>query len=132
MLQPLAIAVIGGVSVSMLLSLLASGLPMEEFMRVARVQLEAVDEVAEGALQLFLRYVRAPLRAQGLAEDEEAERMVAGFRLMLEATTLLVSYNFQRTVLSTLQAEIDRSGSQAERDALACETRRHLDADPAG
>ncbi|MFI5042406.1 MAG: MerR family transcriptional regulator [Acidimicrobiales bacterium] len=115
-------------AVKMLLSLLASGLPMEEFMRVARVQLEAVDEVAEGALQLFLRYVRAPLREQGLAEDDEAERMVAGFKRMLEATTLLVSYNFQRTVLSTLQAEIDRSGSEAEQRALAREVRRRLDA----
>ncbi|MGI8794317.1 MAG: MerR family transcriptional regulator, partial [Acidimicrobiales bacterium] len=37
-------------AVRMLLSLLGSGLPMEEFMRVARVQLEAIDEVVAGAL----------------------------------------------------------------------------------
>ncbi|MHB8464623.1 MAG: MerR family transcriptional regulator [Acidimicrobiales bacterium] len=114
-------------AVRMLLSLLGSGLPMEEFMRVARVQLEAVDEVAEGAVDLFVRYVRDPLRAQGLAEGEEAERMMAGFRLMLEATTLLVAYNFQRTVLSALQAEIEMSGSDAERAAVAREAQRRLD-----
>jgi len=115
-------------AVKMLLSLLGSGLPMEEFMRVARVQLEAVDEVAVGALELFLRYVRAPLLAQGLPEADEAERMVAGFRLMLEATTVLLAYNFQRTVLSALQAEIDRSGSDVEQAVLAREARRRLEA----
>jgi DNA-binding transcriptional MerR regulator len=115
-------------AVKMLLSLLGSGLPMEEFMRVAHVQLEAVDQVAEGAVELFVRYVRDPLRAQGLAEGEEAERMVAGFRLMLEATTLLLAYNFQRTVLSALQEEIDQSGSAEEQAALAHETRRRLEA----
>lgn len=115
-------------AVKMLLSLLGSGLPMEEFMRVARVQLEAVDEVAEGAVELFVRYVLEPLRAQGLAETEEAERMVAGFRLMLEATTLLLAYNFQRTVLSALQAEIDQSGTAEEQAALAHEAQRRLEA----
>ena len=115
-------------AVKMLLSLLGSGLPMEEFMRVAHVQLQAVDQVAEGAVELFVRYVRDPLRAQGLAEREEAERMVAGFRLMLEATTLLLAYNFQRTVLSALQEELDQSGSTEEQAALAHEARRRLEA----
>lgn len=115
-------------AVKMLLSLLGSGLPMEEFMRVARVQLEAVDEVAEGAVDLFVRYVRDPLRSEGLADSEEAEKMVAGFRLMLEAATLLLSYNFQRTVLSALQAEIEATGSEEERAALTREGRRRLDA----
>ena len=34
----------------------------EEFMRVAHTQLVAVDEVAAGAVELFMRYVRQPLR----------------------------------------------------------------------
>jgi DNA-binding transcriptional MerR regulator len=115
-------------AVRMLLSLLGSGLPMEEFMRVARVQLEAVDEVAHGAVELFGRYVRDPLLAQGLPGGDEAERMVAGFRLMLEATTSLLAYTFQRTVLSALEAELERSGSVDERSLLAREAQRRLDA----
>jgi DNA-binding transcriptional MerR regulator len=111
-------------AVRMLLSLLGSGLPMEEFMRVARVQIEAANQVAEGAVELFLRYIRDPLLAEGLCDAEEAERMVSGFRLMLEATTVLVAYNFQRTVLGALQLEIDESGSPAEREVLANEVRR--------
>jgi DNA-binding transcriptional MerR regulator len=116
-------------AVGMLLSLLGSGLPMEEFMRVARVQISAANEVAEGAVDLFLRYLRDPLRARGLPADEEGEQMVSGFRLMLEATTLLVAYNYQRTVLGALQAELDSSGSDAEREALAREVRRRRDAE---
>lgn len=115
-------------AVRMLLSLLGSGLPMEEFMRVARVQIEAASEVAVGAVELFLRYIRDPLRAQGLADAEAAEQVVSGFRLMLEATTVLVAYNFQRTVLGALQVEMDASGSEAEREALAREVRRRLEA----
>ncbi len=116
-------------AVGMLLSLLGSGLPMEEFMRVARLQISVANEVAEGAVELFLRYLRDPLRARGLPDDEESEQMVTGFRLMLEATTLLVAYNFQRTVLGALQAELDQSGSDAEREALAREVRRRRDAE---
>ncbi len=116
-------------AVRMLLSLLGSGLPMEEFMRVARLQIEASTHVAEGAVELFLRYIRDPLRAKGLADDEEAERMVSGFRLMLEAATVLVAYNFQRTVLGALQAEMEASGSDAEREVLAREVRRRVDAE---
>lgn len=105
-------------AVRMLLSLLGSGLPMEEFMRVARVQLEAADAVAEGAVDLFLRYVREPLLASNVPAREEADRLVAGFRLMLQAVTELLAYNVQRTVLSKLQDEIQRTGSRSERAAF--------------
>jgi DNA-binding transcriptional MerR regulator len=112
----------------MLLALLGSGLPMEEFMRVAQVQIDAADRVAEGAVELFVRYVREPLRASGLDEAEEAERLAAGFRLMLEATTMLMTYNFHRMVLNAVQAEIDERGSDAERTAMHREARSQLDA----
>jgi DNA-binding transcriptional MerR regulator len=116
-------------AVDMLLALLGSGLPMEEFMRVARVQIEAASDVAGGAVELFLRFIREPLRARGLSDSAEAERLVAGFRTMLEATTELVAYNFQRTVLGALQAELDASGSEAERAALAREISHRRDAE---
>jgi hypothetical protein len=112
----------------MLLALLGSGLPMEEFMRVARVQIEAADRVAEGAVELFLRYVREPLLHQsGIDDVEEAERLAAGFRLMLDAATMLMTYNFHRMVRNAVQAEIDERGSDAERAALRREARRHLE-----
>jgi len=114
-------------AVRMLLTLLGSGLPMEEFMRVARVQLEAVDEVACGAAELFLRYVREPLLQQGLPEAEAAERLAAGLRLMVHATTTLMTYNFGRMVLNAVQHEIETRGSPAEQAALRRLARRHLE-----
>jgi DNA-binding transcriptional MerR regulator len=113
-------------AVRMLLSLVGSGVPMEEFMRVARVQLEAADAVAHGAVELFLRYVREPLLASGLPSKVEADRLVAAFRLTLQAATELISYNFQRTLLDALQEELDQHGSRAERAALRKDVARRL------
>jgi DNA-binding transcriptional MerR regulator len=111
-------------AVRMLLSLLGGGLPMEEFMRIASVQLDAAEGVAEGAVGLFMTYVREPLRHAGLSQREEAERMVAALRLMMHAATALMTYNFQRMVLSAAQEAVEHEGSQAERAALRRELAR--------
>jgi DNA-binding transcriptional MerR regulator len=109
-------------AVRMILSLVSGGLPMEEFMRVAQVQIDAVDTVAQGAVDLFLHYVREPLLATG-AKDEP-DQMVEAFRLMLHATTSLVAYNFQRAVLNAAQDEVERNGSRAEKAAFRREAMR--------
>ena len=111
-------------AVRMLLTLLGGGLPMEEFMRVASVQLDTAQAVAEGAVDLFMRYARAPLLEAGLPQREEAERMVAALRLMMHAATALMTYNFQRMVLAAAQQAIEKQGSQSERSALKKELER--------
>ncbi|MHB8671740.1 MAG: MerR family transcriptional regulator [Acidimicrobiales bacterium] len=111
-------------AVRMLLSLIGSGLPMEDFMTVADVQLEAVDRVATGAVELFLRHVREPLLASRLSQREEAERLVAGLRLMLSAVTELISYSVRRTTLNLLQEELEQRGSRQERATLRRELGR--------
>jgi DNA-binding transcriptional MerR regulator len=105
-------------AVRMLLSLVGSGVPMEEFMEVADVQLKAADTVARGAVDLFLRYIREPLLASHIPDQEEAERLVSSFRLLLEAANELITYNFQRTLLNVLQDEIKARGSKEERALL--------------
>jgi DNA-binding transcriptional MerR regulator len=115
-------------AVRMLLTLIGGGLPMEELMRVAHVQLEAAEQVAAGAVELFMRYGRGPLLHAGLPQKEEAERMVAALRLMIGAATGLMTYNFQRMVLNAAQAEIEAAGTRSERAALERElTRRGSD-----
>lgn len=111
-------------AVRMLLSLVGGGVPMEEFMAVAQVQLSATHEVAEGALALFMRYVREPLIEAKLPQKEEAERMVAAFRLLVQAASDLIAYNFQRTLLDLVQNEIEQRGTRAERAALRREAAR--------
>ena len=111
-------------AVRMLLSLLGGGLPMEEFMRVASVQLDTAEAVAGGAVDLFMRFARAPLLDAGLPQREEAERMVAALRLMMHAATALMTYNFQRMVLATAQRVLEQEGSVSERAALKRELER--------
>lgn len=111
-------------AVRMLLSLLGGGLPMEEFMRVASVQLDVAQEVADGAVALFMKYAREPLLDAGLSHREEAERMVASLRLMMHAATALMTYNFQRMVLSAAQRALENEGSTSERAALKRELER--------
>lgn len=102
-----------------LLALIGTGVPMEEFMAVADVQLAAVQRVAEGALELFLRYQREPLLAKSLPAKAEAERLAASLRALLQAVSELLSYNFRRTILEVTQAYIDEHGTKAEQAALA-------------
>jgi DNA-binding transcriptional MerR regulator len=114
-------------AVRMILSLVGGGLPMEEFLRVSRIELEAAEQVAKEAVRLFMLYVRQPLLDAGLPARDEAERVVAGLRLMVHASTSLMTYNFHRMVLNAAQEEILEHGSKAERSALEREVKRHVE-----
>ena len=50
--------------------------------------------------------------------------MVAALRLMTHAATALMTYNFQRMVLTAAQEAVEHEGSQAERAALRRELAR--------
>ena len=110
-----------------LLLLIGTGVPMEEFMAVAEVQLGAVSKVAEGTFELFLRYLREPLLARDLPPMVEAERLASALRLLLQAVGTLLTYNFQRTILEVAQRFIDDEGTTEEQAALAREVRRHFE-----
>jgi DNA-binding transcriptional MerR regulator len=92
-------------AVRMLLSLLGVGLPMEEFMQLARLQIATMQEVAGGAVQLYAKYVGEPLRAAGLDPHEEGERAEAAFSLLVQAATSLVAYSFERMLRNAWAAE---------------------------
>jgi len=107
------------VAMRALLSLIGTGVPMEEFMAVADVQLAAVQRVAEGTFELFLRYQREPLLARSLPAKAEADRLAESLRLLLQSVGALLSYNFGRTILDVAHAYLDEHGTKAERAALA-------------
>lgn len=114
-------------AVRMLLSLVGGGVPLEEFMAVARTQIDAATTVAEGAVDLFLRYVRQPLLDSDLSPEQEAERLVTAFRLMVQAANGLISYNVERMMVNLVEEELERLGTGAEREAIQREVagRRH-------
>ena len=102
-----------------LLSLLGTGVPMEEFMAVADAQLASAQRVAEGAFELFLRYQREPLLARALPAKVEAERLATSLRVLIQSVGDLLAYNFGRTMLDVAQTYLDEHGTKAEQAALA-------------
>jgi DNA-binding transcriptional MerR regulator len=92
-------------AVKMLLTLIGVGLPMEEFLRLARLQIATMQEVAAGAVQLYAKYVGEPLRSAGLDAAEEEERAEAAFSLLVQAATSLVAYSFERMLRNAWAAE---------------------------
>lgn len=114
-------------AVRMLLTLIGAGLPMEEFLRLARLQISTMEEVAVGAVELYARYVREPLRSVGLPAGEEKERAEAAFNLLVQAATSLVAYGFERMLRNARSAP----GSGADRESIAspkepCSEKDHL------
>jgi DNA-binding transcriptional MerR regulator len=102
-----------------LLSLIGTGVPMEEFMAVADVQMAAAQRVAEGTFELFLRYQREPLLARSLPARVEADRLATSLRVLIQSVSDLLAYNFGRTILDVAQAYLDEHGTKAEQVALA-------------
>ena len=102
-------------AVRMLLSLIGVGLPMEEFMRLARLQIATMQEVAGGAVDLYAKYVREPLRKAGLDPVDEDERAEAAFGLLIQAATSLVTYGFERMLRNAWAAEKAKAGEEPGR-----------------
>jgi len=108
------------------LTLLEVGLSLEDLMRIARRQLEVSDalgrDVMDAWSQLVGARLRRPPRPGREAEDtqsDHATRVAASIRALAAIVGQLVAYRVERAVLDAAQAEIEASGTEAERDALA-------------
>lgn len=86
-------------------------------MAVAKHQIDTSDALAEGASELFLRYVREPMhdgKPHAHAEDELAD----AFAMMVQAATWLVGYHVERTLMAAMQTHIAEVGTKAEQKAF--------------
>ncbi len=104
-------------AVRMLLALVSAGVPMEEFMAVAKLQIETSELLAEGASKLFLRYVREPM-LNGEPHPEAAEEFADAFSMMVQAASWLVGYHVERTRVMAMAKELANVGTEEERAAL--------------
>ena len=104
-------------AVRMLLALVSAGVPMEEFMAVAKLQIETSELLAEGASKLFLRYVREPM-LKGEPHPEAAEEFADAFSMMVQAASWLVGYHVERTLVMAMAKELANVGTDEERAAL--------------
>lgn len=109
------------------LRLLETGLPMPELLALARRHHAATHETAEAAVAMFDTYVREPLQAADLSDDERAEKLVEAFRVLLPTVTALVAHHFRRVLLDVAQEHLESVGEPAELAAANEEARRRLE-----
>ena len=100
------------------LGLLQQGLPLPDLLALANDHHEKTREIAETAVGLFDRYVREPLRASDLPDEEKAERLVEAFRTLLPAVTTLVAHHFRRVLLEVAQEHLESVGEEIELAAV--------------
>jgi DNA-binding transcriptional MerR regulator len=110
------------------LRLLETGLPMPELLALARRHHTATRETAEAAVEMFDTYVREPLRAADLSDEERAEKLVEAFRVLLPSVTALVAHHFRRVLLEVAQEHLESVGEPAELAAANAEATRRLEA----
>jgi DNA-binding transcriptional MerR regulator len=89
------------------LELLEAGLPLSELLALAREHDAAMQQIAKRAVDLFVEFVRDPVRADAPNDNEAADSVVAAFEKMLPATTRLVANHFRSALLAEAQARIE-------------------------
>lgn len=94
------------------LEVLGQGFPLPELMQLAVQHAQHVGEIADGAVDLFDRFVR---KVDGGGAAPDAAQVAASFRRLLPAVTTLVALHFQRTLL---QRALARLRSEKHDEAL--------------
>lgn len=113
------------IAVTRCLELLEAGLPLSELLALAREHDAVMTEIAQRAVELFIRFVRDPALAESPSDDAAAERVVDAFRRMLPATTELVARHFERVLLREALARVQEDATGAEQAAVD-EQRRQM------
>ncbi|MGI8406983.1 MAG: MerR family transcriptional regulator [Actinomycetota bacterium] len=96
------------------LSLLETGLPLSELLALAREHDAAMRRIAERAVEMFLDFVRDPIRASSGDDLSTGSKLVEAFQLMLPATTKLVAGHFRALVLAEARRRIEQEDTQPE------------------
>ena len=109
------------------LTLLEAGLPLSELLALGRDHDAKMRATARHAVDLFLRFVRDPIRASAENDDDAARRLVEAFERMLPAVTALVAHHFRRVLLAAAMERIEREGVQSEIRAVRAESARRID-----
>ena len=92
------------------MKLISAGVPLGALMELGKDHAAAVDRTARQAVDLFDRYVRERIQAEG-GETEAAERkLLQTFNELLEASGTLVRHHFERTLLRAAREHIEKRG----------------------
>ena len=93
------------------LTLLDAGLPLAELLALAGPTDAAVRDVAERAVDAFLRFVRDPVLGTADGDEEAGRRLVAAYERMLPATERLVAHHVRRRLIA---AAVERLAASAD------------------
>lgn len=88
------------------MQMLETGLPLAEFLDLARRADRLLRELADEAVETFLLYVRDPVRGSRGTSPEAADALVEAFQRMLPATRDLVGGHFQALVVAAARARL--------------------------
>ncbi len=88
------------------LALLDAGLPLDELLGLAREADAALADIAADAVELFLGFVRDPVRGTTDDADAAAESLVDAFETMLPEAERLVGRRFGQLVLAAARRRV--------------------------
>jgi len=96
------------------LELLDAGLPLAELLALAAPTDAAVRDIADRAVDAFLRFVRDPALGAGSDGDEQlGERLIAAYERMLPATERLVAHHLRRRLVLAALARLAEDADAA-------------------
>ena len=90
------------------MKLIAAGVPIGALMELGKEHAAAVDRTARQAVDLFDRYVRERIQAEGGTTEAAERRLLETFNALLEASGVLVRHHFQRTLLRAAREHIEK------------------------
>lgn len=95
------------------LALLEAGLPLDELLQLAREADAALADIADDAVELFLGFVRDPVRGTTPDEDAAASTLVERFELMLPEAERLVGARFGQLVAAAARSRVAEAADPA-------------------
>ncbi len=106
------------------LELVSAGLPLSELLALAREHDRVMRQVAQRAVDVFIRYVRQPLISGDTPKQESGQKLVDAFATMLPATSDLVARHFERLLIREGLARLADDGDEAGLEAVRSEAER--------
>jgi DNA-binding transcriptional MerR regulator len=98
------------------LTLLDAGLPLSELLALAGPTDAAVRDVAERAVEAFLRFVRDPVLVTSDDTEAAADRLVTAYERMLPATERLVAHHLRRRLILAALERLAEAESASDGD----------------
>jgi DNA-binding transcriptional MerR regulator len=91
------------------LKLVEAGVPLADLMELGREHAANVERTARRAVDLFDRYVRERIQAEGRRPDQAETALLALFNELLDASGTLVRHHFQRALLRAAREHVERA-----------------------